>query len=502
MEIRPEAQDPSTFPPPPLLASRPPAISVNPHHQIRFRHPHYPDSSNVLLTLLAPDSPAGGIEYGFAHAACGVVSGNRWNGWFTTTVDGAPLTLTYGDTLCNRDYYFHLPESSLESPYAIVPTFREWTFPHENLHPCWQTHHDHVALAQSRLAAPSSLSAAVLSRDQSCRMSGFAEGTQAAHLCPRSEEAWFQRNSMSRYNLNPLLVATGPTEDTANALLLRQDLHTHFDAHKFLFVPKKRADGEEMPIVTHLLIPSRELGIIHHNMRLKPIPDVDMAFLFSRFAWSIFNLIAGFLKVGVERRLIGTTISSPSGLPQTLDAVTCTRLAPGPKSRSQSPTKRQRRSDAEIGDDVEERGRFHKRQRRSDAHINDEVESERLHNRQKRTSDAEVDDVDQSGRLHKRQKKNDITVDISHEASQSTKVSEDISTPTASEEDIDILRDAWLRKERARSDVNDTWLEEEKWACHIRDEDQVMGPADAIRLYKFLGHEERDVEDEIGKEEN
>ncbi|RDL33721.1 uncharacterized protein BP5553_08089 [Venustampulla echinocandica] len=132
IEIHPEAHDPTTSPAP-TIASRPPSISVNP---IRFRHPHYPDSSNVLLTLFAPDSAAGGIEYGVAHAACGVISGNRWNGWFTAKADGLTITLTYGDILCERDYYFHLPESSLEAPYAIVPTFKEWAFPHEKLHPC------------------------------------------------------------------------------------------------------------------------------------------------------------------------------------------------------------------------------------------------------------------------------------------------------------------------------------------------------------------------------
>jgi hypothetical protein len=54
---------------------------------------------------------------------------------------------------------------------------------------------------------------------------------------------------MSHYNLNPLLIATGPTEDTANALLLRQDQHTHFDAHKFVFVPKKRmVESGQQPV--------------------------------------------------------------------------------------------------------------------------------------------------------------------------------------------------------------------------------------------------------------
>ncbi|KAG9235711.1 hypothetical protein BJ875DRAFT_260735 [Amylocarpus encephaloides] len=458
IEIRTEAQDPSTFPP---AASRPPSISVNPHHQIRFRHPHYPDSSNVLLTLFAPDSPAGGIEFGVAHAACGVISGNRWEGWFTTTIDGAKSTLTYGDILCERDYYFYLPNSSLETPYAIVPTFREWTFPHEDLHPCWQTHHDNIPSAQnSRFAAISSLSAAIFIRDQSCRMSGFTEGTQAAHLCPRSEDAWFQRNEMSRYNLNPLLVSQGPLEDTANALLLRQDLHTHFDAHKFVFVPKKSKSitEREIPIVAHLLMASRELGILHHNVRLKAIPDVDMAFLFTRFAWSMFTLLTGFLRVGVERRLIGTTISTPSGLPHILSAADCKSLVPGgSKSRSRSPTKRQRR--------------------RSDAEIDAEIKGEAY----------------ESGRPHKRQRRNASAGEESHEGSDSTESSKAIPTPTCMEA-IDSLRDTWLQKERLRSDPDNKWSEEQAWATNIRDGDQVMDPADVQRYYRFMGHELKEGE--------
>lgn len=456
IEIRAEAQDPSTFPPP---ASRPPSISVNPHHQIRFRHPHYPDSSNVLLTLFAPDRPAGGIEYGVAHAACGVISGNRWEGWFTTTIDGAKSTLTYGDILCERDYYFYLPNSSLESPYAIVPTFREWTFPHEDLHPCWKTSHDNIPSAQnSRLAAVSSLSAAISIRDQSRRMSGFTEGTQAAHLCPRSEDEWFQRNEMSRYNLNPLLISQGPLEDTANALLLRQDLHTHFDAHKFVFVPKSNSITEkEIPIVTHLLMASRELGMLHHNVRLKPIPDVDMAFLFARFAWSMFTLLTGFLRVGVERRLIGTTISTPCGLPHVLSAADCKSLVPGgSKSRSRSPTKRQRR--------------------RSDAEIDAEIEGEAY----------------ERDRHHKRQRMNDSAREGPHEGSESTE-SKAIPTPTCTE-GIDSLRYTWLQKERLRSDPHNTWSKEEAWATYIRDGDRVMDPADVQRYYSFMGHELREEE--------
>ncbi|RDW57457.1 hypothetical protein BP6252_13795 [Coleophoma cylindrospora] len=351
LQIRPEAQDPTTFLPTSIVQ---PAISTNPHHQIRFRHPHYPHSSSVLLTLFAPDCPNGGIEYGVAHAACGIITGNRWDGWFSVTVDGDAIELQHGDILSHRDYYFHVPNSTLENPYPIVPTFKEWSFPHDNLHPLWQRE-ECVPVAQSRFAAPSSLSNAVLYRDQSCRISGFSEGTQAAHLCPRNEETWFQRNEMSRYNLNPLLIATMPLEDTSNALLLRQDLHSHFDAHKFVFVPKKTS--EETPLVTHLLIPSRELGLLYHNVRLKPIPDVDIAFLFTRFAWSIFTLVAGFLRNGVQRAVIGTTISV-DGAPRIFNAADCSALV-SPKSRSRSPAKRARKTDAledetEMGMGIEE----------------------------------------------------------------------------------------------------------------------------------------------------
>lgn len=56
---------------------------------------------------------------------------------------------------------------------------------------------------------------------------------------------------MSRYNLDPLLVSTGPTEDTANALLLREDLHSRFNRYHFVFVPKKEPGSEEGTAARH-----------------------------------------------------------------------------------------------------------------------------------------------------------------------------------------------------------------------------------------------------------
>ncbi len=121
--------------------------------------------------------------------------------------------------------------------------------------------------------------------------------------------------------------------------------------------------------MAHLLMASRELGMLHHNVRLKAIPDVDMAFIFARFVWSMFTLLTGFLRVAVERRLIRITISTPSRLTNILSAADYKSLVPGgSKSRSRSPTKRQRGgSDAEIEGEAYERGQHHKRQRRDDS---------------------------------------------------------------------------------------------------------------------------------------
>lgn len=56
--------------------------------RIRFRHPQYPHTNNVLLDFFAPDHPDGGLQYDLAMVACGVIADNRWDGWLTETVDG------------------------------------------------------------------------------------------------------------------------------------------------------------------------------------------------------------------------------------------------------------------------------------------------------------------------------------------------------------------------------------------------------------------------------
>ena len=79
------------------------------------------------------------------------------------------------------------------------------------------------------------------------------------------------------------------------------------------------------------------------------------------------------------------------------------------------------------------------------------------------------------------------------EASESSEAFEEVSTPIATDAS-DALRNDWLKKERLSSDPNETWLEEEAWAYQIRSGAQVMGPEDTLRLYKFMGYEQRECE--------
>ncbi|ATY64986.1 hypothetical protein A9K55_005360 [Cordyceps militaris] len=82
--------------------------------------------------------------------------------------------------------------------------------------------------------ADSCISTALRQRDGTCRITGFHKGVQTAHVCPRSEEDWYLRNGMSRYNYRN----SDSVDNIANALLLRADLRIAFDIPAFFFIPR------------------------------------------------------------------------------------------------------------------------------------------------------------------------------------------------------------------------------------------------------------------------
>jgi hypothetical protein len=82
-------------------------------------------------------------------------------------------------------YIFHVDSSELTSdPYPIVPNFRAWVFPHDNLPPMW---HD-VALALDAVAIqpPAAI--------ETCRLTNKRLACEDAHIIPAAEKSWFAEN--------------------------------------------------------------------------------------------------------------------------------------------------------------------------------------------------------------------------------------------------------------------------------------------------------------------
>ena len=87
-------------------------ISTDRRHRVRLRHPAYSEGKNVLLVLLAPDHPSGGIHHETARIACAVIAGNRWDGYFTETIDGPRIIAEPDCVLLKPDYFFNVPEAA------------------------------------------------------------------------------------------------------------------------------------------------------------------------------------------------------------------------------------------------------------------------------------------------------------------------------------------------------------------------------------------------------
>lgn len=151
-------------------------------------------------------------------------------------------------------------------------------------------------------------------------------------------------------------------DDARNALLLRSDVHTIFDQKRFAIVPKSAA------LIVHITAPgsSLELTSLYHNVSLQPLAGVAIQYLFARFAWTVFPQSINFVQQGLKRSLcihVGdgeTSIKEFSG-------EQCRQLfSSAPKSRSQSPRKRQRDtfavpSEDEINNEEYFRGRMRRR---------------------------------------------------------------------------------------------------------------------------------------------
>lgn len=104
-------------------------------------------------------------------------------------------------------------------------------------------------------------------------------------------------NGMSIFNLNEDIPPKYITCDVENCLLLRQDLHTAFDAKQFVFIPKCRSWR------IHFLASTADYGRLFHNRR-PLVLQVSAQFLYARFAWAIISRVKTFAELpGVKVRV-------------------------------------------------------------------------------------------------------------------------------------------------------------------------------------------------------
>ena len=100
---------------------------------------------------------------------------------------------------------------------------------------------------------------------------------------------------MQQYNDKQDLSGDDVTDDMANAILLRCDIHRAFDNAKFVIVPK---EGQWTP---YFLDKTVHYSTEYHNRRLAIPRAVARQFFLARFAWALFPLTKNFHESGPSR---------------------------------------------------------------------------------------------------------------------------------------------------------------------------------------------------------
>ncbi|KAH6628869.1 hypothetical protein F5144DRAFT_494826 [Chaetomium tenue] len=267
---------------------------------VRFRHPAYPSSAPDLLVLMAADGhDACALDFDVVLTACCIVANTNWDDGYFAKKDPATgdvlqrVSRPLDGLLRGLEYFFCVQGRDPTSvapkvKYPVVPSFHHWRFPHGDLPLLWRNLNlPEFVLPHPTLKGP----AAAMGRDITCRLSGYMDAVENAHLVPHAERLWFVSNRMDRYCRRPLEVAA--INDDKNILALRKDLHHLFEARRFTFMPKRfgACTSEPAELITHVLLPSGspELVGLYHNRSPQPIRGISGECLFARFAWSLFT---------------------------------------------------------------------------------------------------------------------------------------------------------------------------------------------------------------------
>ncbi|KAK2931602.1 HNH nuclease [Fusarium oxysporum f. sp. vasinfectum] len=237
---------------------------------IRFFHPGYgkapitndaqPPIRDALISFPAFDD--GGIFYDIAHTACGILAGNRWDGYFSFDRQGETVVERPIDgILRERAYFFCLPQprNSSVDPYPIFARFGDWRFPHNDLPPCWER-------LRPRFHGDAN---GIIRR---CALTDCGLSVDAAHLIPVKETSWYNDNGMMDYG-KATSFSTEAVNSLTNVISLRTDVHRMFDERNFCFAPKAdEYQREVLPLRTR-----EDDGIASTNISVNEVqlPSTD-----------------------------------------------------------------------------------------------------------------------------------------------------------------------------------------------------------------------------------
>ncbi|KAL1640195.1 hypothetical protein SLS58_007146 [Diplodia intermedia] len=263
-----------------------------PIHLVQIFHPGYTDHA-LLLTLNADES---GLSHANVLTACQIIAGNRWDGFLSETYNGIAVLVPLSGRLCGLVYFFHVPG---ETMYPVVPRFRDWIFPHDNLPPIWSSFATEGTYG-SRRSSPGT--ATVIARRE-CHLSAAADELDLVRLVPNSESEWFFLNSMNKYVIETTHLGFDAMDDAANQVFLHLGLHNLFDMGCFFMSPCVNDDMGNTDLVVYTLTTFDDVDSRLCKEICEPHCGVSVEYLFARFAWVIFKRVTPFLTNYRKRRL-------------------------------------------------------------------------------------------------------------------------------------------------------------------------------------------------------
>lgn len=211
-----------------------------------------------------------------------------------------------------RCFIHHRPNKPIyvADPYPIVPGFQDWEFPHGRIPDFWPQ-----TITGTPVTPPL------------CGVTNCSYAAEEAHLVPKTEVLWYQRNKMERYGQD-----LRDINDVANVTHMRSDLHKSFDDHQFVIVPKVDDAGPVSSptgsqYATHIVWKkAAELWPTHHDILVQNLPQISCPYLFARFAWTVLFQARPFLIRGISRHVIRVSASEDDKLERNAEFLTGPQL--------------------------------------------------------------------------------------------------------------------------------------------------------------------------------